>query len=663
MKECPSLHREPAKKKVRHHVVVAPVVDDDKKATRKRPEEKQFPREGPLDTDSFLLARLVLFFLVFSNGQTCTLDKMKMRGLRRKKKTTEEVDRELVAESFTPRKGFRRRIPAHVIVGSPLRRFSFNSNLSKEMSTLTTEEETQENGESLAAFVTPEKNSDSSSLMAPTVASRSALQMVEDIGLVDCVVDWLDATGSLASCSEMHRFLHSSGQLILSAGGVAIRTACLPITLPLQVANQTTGFVVGNCVMPLFGVTQLLLQNHHHQQEHGGYSPRQSACEDDDDRGDQNLIVQAARSVWGLPGHVFGFANHVKDELGGIVLRTLAPALNGTIQESCRPGESSSEARNRGNVLERLRLDYPDEPLDDSKIFLKTSFFLLRVDDLNITNAECDLVHYVDLGSMQDEVVLRSLDRLVHVGVSLLANHPTVRLANHPHVAPREHEIEWKPEGNTWKLIRRLSNCDVLTRLEVLQKETLIWSGRFQHDHKNGYDRQSRFYLARGILNMSPRTLLHLLWDNSRTSEYNRYCVARTTLTGNDTEFLEGEDKVGTKIIESETRVPLTSISVRVKCLMHARALPDDAGYVIVSRSCTTGPQGTHNTPLNGAVKPKNEILWGLNILRRVPNRENMVDLTSHSQVGTAGVPQFLSGKIALMGVEGFFENARKLGR
>ena len=563
-------------------------------------------------------------------------------------------------------------IPSQVVVTSPLSRFrgsnnnSSSCNSSRAMSALTTEEDELNNTEDRLVFVTPEKFP--SSWATPTTKSSLTTTQLDELGLVDTVMELFDAVGCLVNSPEFQRLLHTSGHLVLSAGDMAVRTAFLPVTVPLHVANHTTRFVVGQCVKPILGVAQLLLQQQEMSSTSTTTPTRQSVREDEDtpeheqqhQRGPRNPIAKVAHGVWCLPGHVFGFANHVKDEVGGIVLRTLAPTLHGTIQESCCPGESTAEAQNNALVLERLRLDYAFETVELPEP-VKTSHFLLRIDDLKITDEGKGNMYYVDLNAWEHPMVVHAMDRLVHVGLSLVANHPTVRLSNQPHVVPREQEIEWKSEGGTSKLLRRLSKLNVVGRLETLRKETLVWSGRFQHDLQTGYDRQSRFYLARGVLNMSPRALLDLLWDNNRTADYNKFCLGRTTLVGNDLEFLQGLDKTGTKVIQSETRVPLTSISVTVKCLMHARPLPDNAGSVIVSRSCTTGPQGIHHEAVRNVSRPKNEIHWGVNILRRVPNREDLVDLTSHSQVGTAGVPQFLAAKIALMGVEGFCENARKL--
>lgn len=511
------------------------------------------------------------------------------------------------------------------------------------------------------AVVTPEKLP---SCISTSQGSSSSLTVshLEEMGLIDVALEWIDAMGGVVHSSEFQRLVHSSGQFMLSAGGAAVRTACLPVTLPLHVAHHTTCFLVEHClVQPLVGVTQLLLQP--------DFEPRTITQEEAQEGNEphRNPIAAAAHGVWCLPGNVAGLANHLKDEMGGMVLRTLTPPRpanrNGV---SPRAGESRAKTTDPEKALERLRLDYgfPAEAVGSkAQMPVKTSHVLLRIDDLRVADetANNSSVYYIDLNALEDPLVSRSLERMVHIGLSLLASHPTVRISHQPNVVARAQEIEWKSEGNTPRLLRKLSKLDEVGRLETLYKETLVWSGRFKHDVRSGYDRQSRFFLARGVINMSPRTLLKLLWDNSRTSEYNKFCLGRTTLAGNDTRFLQGLDKTGTKIIQSETRVPMTSISVSIKCVMHARALPDNTGYIIVSRSCVSGPGGVHHEALKDVSRPKNEIHWGVNILRRVAHREDLVDLTSTSQVGTAGVPQFLAAKIALVGVEGFFENARKL--
>jgi hypothetical protein len=205
-----------------------------------------------------------------------------------------------------------------------------------------------------------------------------------------------------------------------------------------------------------------------------------------------------------------------------------------------------------------------------------------------------------------------------------------------------------------------------------------VWSGRFRIDR--GYGRKHGFFLARGLVCMAPIDLMHLLWDNSRTAEYNRYCLGRSTLhTINDNSdcgggsgeddaddddklLLLGRTDTATKIIRSEMRVPFAGITVAAVCVMHVRPIPNHGGYVIVSRTLDCGTAGVHANSFDEGIEKssssKNEILWGVNVLRTVPGHPGSTDLVSLSQVGS-GVPNFLAQKIGLMGLSDFFRNVR----
>lgn len=166
---------------------------------------------------------------------------------------------------------------------------------------------------------------------------------------------------------------------------------------------------------------------------------------------------------------------------------------------------------------------------------------------------------------------------------------------------------------------------------------------------------------------MSPRALLHLLWDNTRTSEYNNYCMGRSTLlsigeeSDADAAILSNGAQSATKIIKSEMKVPFAGFTVRAICLMHVTPLPDGTGYAILSRTLDAGDAGNHMVPCGTAVnRGNNEILWGCNILRSAESSPLYTDLISMSQVGS-NVPGFLSQKIGLMGISDFFRNVRNI--
>jgi len=190
-----------------------------------------------------------------------------------------------------------------------------------------------------------------------------------------------------------------------------------------------------------------------------------------------------------------------------------------------------------------------------------------------------------------------------------------------------------------------------------MESEILIWSGQMRQS-PNPKHTKFPFFLARGIIPMNPRKFMELLWDNNRTGEYNYYCLGRSNLLVLEDEILSSGASKATKVIQSETRVPFTSLSVYVTCVMHVRPLdPPDEGYVIMSRTLDAGRAGWHTSHdgIDPHAKQKNEILWGINVIRKVPKHPELTDLTSLSQVGTSLVPKFLAGRIGLMGVEDFF--------
>lgn len=247
-----------------------------------------------------------------------------------------------------------------------------------------------------------------------------------------------------------------------------------------------------------------------------------------------------------------------------------------------------------------------------------------------------------------DEPLKNVLNQLVITGLSFL------ELSIDP--VPHPTRISWRAEGSTGKSLRQLRRIGTDTeRVQILQRETLIWSG--QHP-----EYAVPFFFARGIVPYSSRDMVNLLWDNERTFEYNKFCLGRRTLhnLSHDPDRLlqSAEERVwGTKVIQSETRVPFTGFSVHMKCLMHTRPLNDGTGdYLIVSRSLRTGTVGGTKElpPANG-----NEIIWGINVMKSVPDHPHLTELLSLSQVQSSAVPQFLAQRIAIMGSEDFFRNVR----
>ena len=477
--------------------------------------------------------------------------------------------------------------------------------------------------------------------------------------------DWLQASESLLRSDEMHLFLASTMHVVGSVGDLAVRTAFFPVTFPLHVFCSTTGIVIGS-TMHIVGAAGSLIES-----KVLGTSGQATG----EDEGN-NLIVSLLRGAWHFPGCICHFAGHVTNGIlltakGGATDPLEEPQLKAcssvkTTSLTSTKAMLSESTSERLHILDKLRLDYAphDSELPAGKSFksVPSSEYLLRVDDLGVSvkdgKDQDAKVFYMDLSSSDDsKIIQQALHKLIVSGVSLLANHPTVRLAKHYSVAP-EHVINWKAEAATGKLLRVMAKMSTMERLQLLQEKVLIWSGTFQNEkNKNALPG----FLARGIVqNKSPRQFMELLWDNSRTSEYNNYCVQRVDALVIEDKVLAGASE-GAKVVQSETRVPFTNMTVKAKCLMHVRPLvAPDVGFVILSRSLDSGDAGMHVNSASGVERAsKNEIIWGINVFRAVPNHPHLTDLTSFSQVSSSLVPTFMANRIGLMGVDDFFKNVR----
>lgn len=511
---------------------------------------------------------------------------------------------------------------------------------------------------------------------------------------------WLSSVGSLLQSDEMTSFMGSTRDVIQVAGGMAIRTVCLPVTMPLHVACATRDFVgrtVHQTIAQTTGaLSQLLSNNPPHQQQ-------QQHDEEEMTKGETNIDKELTtnnndncnpyESLFHFVPVVLGVAGKIKDEIGAAVLGIVTPP-NQQVNDSPEVSSSQKEPSKqhiKGDKerLEQLKLpDYSDTPAKappKSKNLPKSpvsctvlrsviitpadfSKYLLRVEDLGVgaTGNMTDVVLFLDLGAeYRDKLLLNQcLDELVTQGLALA----TSRAPAIPPATPATPaHVEWKPEGTTAKMLRKKALQTPERWEEILRTNILMWSGTF---HKNcggsSMHRQTPLFLARGVVDRkSPRDCLEMLWDNRRTCEYNFYCLGREDVLQVDDKVLSSKNiNTGTKVVKSETRVPFTGLSVTLCTMMHCRPLPGgpEEGYIIVSRSLLSGMAGSHTNNKQSSRsfhQPKSEILWGINVFRSVPGHPDQTDLTSLSQVASAMVPKFLSQKIGVMGVEDFFYNVR----
>jgi hypothetical protein len=569
-------------------------------------------------------------------------------------------------------------------------------------------------GETLnVSKLTPKKNSNVSPIPKNTIKLQLQKQDKHSNNyrtpesLPEAMFVWVDSCHHLLTGPDMNRFLCCTGSLSYHCTALCIKTVTLPLTLPVHVGCMTVqgissiaNGVIRRSLSVLADTVPLLHQS----------SGQISEEEKHQDRG----IFSGISGVLSIPGTILCIT-------GKIAIAVVAPVFVGKNDDSQQSaGASSSPEKEKAvyyaktpskypvgydvtsrDYLDRLRLDYVPERVvepdtlpcrklfaEDTKhsnanpvVNVEQSMYLLRVNDWGLSRPtdECDL-YYIDISpsaiklTSHQELITLALDRFVQRGLSLLHNHPICQIVNCTIEQNLSHVIQWHPEGSTKRTLRELGQAKLSTNTNPFKDDILIWSGRFQHEIANAYGRKHGFFLARGCIPMSPYNFTKLLWDNTRTAEYNNFCLGRSTLYGlsasindDDQSFLNGTSQTASKVIQSEMRVPFAGITVKAICIMHVRPLPTNDGYIICSRSLDVGPAGIQTTSSilqndgSQIISPaKNEILWGINIIRSMPNYTDGTELTSLSQVGSA-VPSFLAQKIGLMGIGDFFKNVRQV--
>jgi hypothetical protein len=471
--------------------------------------------------------------------------------------------------------------------------------------------------------------------------------------------EWKRHTHALVHSKEMSAFLLSSRAVVMHSTGMALHIACLPVTVPLNILSNATDLVVGTCSHVVTS-TFVTIMDHTVLQPVGE---------------DATLSLSLIDGLFHHVTHAVPMALHVvgqvKDNLGGTILSLVAPVIGGSNDDAKEQRQDRNEsAASRSfpeyiNYLDRLRLDYPEsveeapsEKDDDAAEEQEqphispsdTTKYLLRVGDLGISleSDQCKTVLYIDLSEefASSELTKLALENMTSIGLSLVNTcvHTAIYGAEEPPFS-----VQWNPEGSTNKILRRQRTSS------WLEKETLIWSGKFTSSR--AFQPDIPLFLARGIVPGSPATFLDLLWDNARTNEYNRFCLGRIDQLIID-HGVDGTPIRGAKVVKSETKVPFTGMSVVLTTLMVVRPL-DDGAFLIVSRSLNSGRAGYHTSTRHVQEGGKSELLWGVNLLRPVSGKPSMTDLTCVSHIKSSLVPHFLASRVGMMGVENVFDAFR----
>ena len=87
--------------------------------------------------------------------------------------------------------------------------------------------------------------------------------------------------------------------------------------------------------------------------------------------------------------------------------------------------------------------------------------------------------------------------------------------------------------------------------------------------------------------------------------------------------------------------------------------LGNHEGYIMVTRSVTGGEQQEHSD--KGEKYVRNEILFGVNILKEVPGQPDKTELTSVAHVHSSLIPLMLAKNAGLKGAVDFVRDIRSL--
>jgi hypothetical protein len=460
---------------------------------------------------------------------------------------------------------------------------------------------------------------------------------------------------ALSKTREMECFLTSTREVFHSLTGIAIHGAVtavhivsFPVVFPLHVIGATTNILISTCTHvathSVATVTSIVAS------PIDGIHILNSAKD--------NVLCHFSDAVPSVLHAVDGIKNCV----GSIALGLFKPLLR-TKQIEDQSSLSSSRDVDREALLERLRLDIPPcQKLTNEKIeFNSTPDFskhLLRVDDLGVLSNRGKTFCFIDLCTdyFDEEISSRVFDALLLDGLALLSSGVDKGSTKFDGM------IKWKPEGPTKRLLQSKERMKFNEWNILMEEQLLIWSGFFIGGQQ--LDVESPLFLSRGIVPGSPRVLFDLLCDSSRTTEYNRFCLGREDiriLEHQTNPLSNGREKI-IKIVKSETRVPFTSLSVIMSTLMCAYELEGNElndAFVIVSRSLVCGKAGNRCDCKGNESENKNEIIWGINLIRRVEGNPNLADIINLSQVKSSFVPRFLTHKVGIMAVEKSFQALR----
>jgi hypothetical protein len=230
-------------------------------------------------------------------------------------------------------------------------------------------------------------------------------------------------------------------------------------------------------------------------------------------------------------------------------------------------------------------------------------------------------------------------------------------------------ESMWQPDSKSEKLIKKAggngssdsewikqtfqngkissSSCSIPS-----SKDILVWSGSFTHGL---YGSEVPAIRSVGIVDTSARKLMDLLVDSSRVKEYNKISLGREDIINFDGNLETGGPfgKAITKVMRSETKPPLLK-PLALTSILHAKQMPDESGYLIVSRGVHRPDEEVVSSGL------KSEIVIGVNLIVDFDDDDHDRCLIINvNHIFSPMVPLYIAKRVATSSAHGFINDIR----
>ena len=521
---------------------------------------------------------------------------------------------------------------------------------------------------------------------------------------------------SLIDSNEFQRAMQSTGRLVSTTADKLVKIALLTITIPAKI----TASVVGQALHVTSNMI-LIIRPYETSCRRISQEAFQSTRSESNNLQPHEVIIRTAIVFLPVAKNA---VDSIVDRVGSTILNLVAWQNPGESSSEHSPDEpiihhcctfvnvdlspvvlDGIEDSERNEVPSCLRQVASEEPVATRQVSTRqvstialqkpireSFYFSLRVCDLQILSKAngCDKMlkhlelhycgHNENLGDVIQNMVIQALHLAENDRFELTNNIQNQANRSSPKgtsdgnrdseysIQTKTSPILWKEEGATAKHLKKLisKHCNVDKRIQILETEIFLWSGRIQSKHINSYSHKIPLFKARGIiLHMTPKDLVDLFMDNSKVQLYNKFSNGRKDVCI----FENNEDGIVTKIVENEAQIPFSGKIIKVLTLLHSRPLDMDGKhdeFIVVSRSVEMSSEPVNNMPVNNnkneaSPGDKNEVIWGVNILRKVPGNQQMVDLTTMTQANTCAVPGFMAHKLGVMCANDFIKNVRNI--